>query len=88
MAFAWPKSKKSLCSRTSSGKPSTDAEAGRSAPSGVVRTYTDPECFHPGYSARPYPADAASTTTAMRERAFTGGLLLGPCVPTISPDGR
>ena len=47
--FAWLKSKKSLFSRTSNGKFFSNADAGKSAPSGVVMMYIEPECFQSSY---------------------------------------
>ena len=46
LALHCAKSRKSLLSRTSSGNPSIDAEAGRFAPSGVVRMLIVPWCCH------------------------------------------
>ena len=60
-AFDSAKLKEPLLSRTSTGKFSSDAVAGRFAPSGVVRMNIDPECCQSGYCAAASVGDNVSS---------------------------
>src|SRR6185437_14901551 len=66
-----------LCSRTSSGKSSIEAVAGRSAPSGVVSTYTDPEYFHPGYWQGAVPTHVSRSIEVSSNWSFMGQCPVG-----------